>query len=44
MHLVELLHRDVLVRSARRAMNDDQIYSSHSSIGLEGHAALHEEG
>ena len=28
-HLVELLHRDVLVGAARRAVNNNQVYSSH---------------
>ena len=28
-HLVELLHCDVLVGAARRAVNDYQIYTSH---------------
>ena len=43
-HLVEPLHRDVLVRSRCRAVNDNQIYSSHGCQDLEAHAALHEEG
>ena len=43
-HLVEPFHGDVLVRSRCRAVNDNQIYSSHGCQDLEGHAALHEEG
>ena len=43
-HLVKPFHGDVLVRSRCRAVNDNQIYSSHGCQDLEAHAALHEEG
>ena len=43
-HLVEPFQRNMLVRSRCRAVNDNQIYSSHGCQDLEGHAALHEEG
>ena len=43
-HLVEPFHGNVLVRSRCRAVNDNQIYSSHGCQDLEVHAALHEEG
>ena len=43
-HLVEPFHRNMLVRSRCRAVNDNQIYSSHGCQDLEGHAALHEKG
>jgi hypothetical protein len=43
-HLVEPFQRNMLVRSRCRAVNDNQIYSSHGCQDLEAHAALHEEG
>ncbi len=43
-HRVEPFQRNMLVRSRCRAVNDNQIYSSHGCQDLEGHAALHEEG
>ena len=42
MHLVEQLERQVLVRPACRAVNYNQIYSSHSCVRLEVHAALND--
>ena len=43
-HLVEPFQRNMLVRSRCRAVNDNQIDSSHGRQDLEAHAALHEEG